>query len=515
MKRYLPWLLSALSGVLAFLGYIGFDHFYLNWFFLLPLLWAIRETSSKRAFFLGWTAGTVGHAGGFYWFIHMLSVFAGMNLVFSAVGLLLFAAFNGLSFALFAWTLRRTGTDRMQHIWWTAPVIWTGIENIYPFIFPNFIGASQYPLLYITQIVDITGILSLSYILIWCNAVLYMLMRSAINRNRLRPAPILIFCLALIITCIYGRMRIAGIDAQVEAAPKLTTVLIQTGLGETARHRDPGNFLSAHRKMTQTAEQAHSSNKPDLIVWPETVVNTPISRSLKGLPPRLFGTVATPLLFGAITADTKGKCGGKFISALLIDSKGAIKAIYDKQILVPFGEYIPFADRLPALYRLLPYTSCFQPGNRPSAVPFGPYRLSVNICYEDLFPGLIRKNMTADANRTSDLPNAIFNLTNDSWYGDTVEPKQHLILASFRAIEHRRALVRATNTGISAIIDPAGRITRRTGQWTAEILKGHVPMMTGRTFFSLTGNWFGWSATLLALSLLYLFRKVHSGTHKR
>ena len=97
------------------------------------------------------------------------------------------------------------------------------------------------------------------------------------------------------------------------------------------------------------------------------------------------------------------------------------------------------------------------------------------------------------------IPEAMFNLTNDSWYGNTVEPMEHLTLASFRAIEHRRPLVRATCTGISAIIDPVGRITHRSGQWTKETLIGRIPMMHGRTAYAILGDWAGWLCAILAL----------------
>jgi apolipoprotein N-acyltransferase len=97
------------------------------------------------------------------------------------------------------------------------------------------------------------------------------------------------------------------------------------------------------------------------------------------------------------------------------------------------------------------------------------------------------------------VPEAMFNLTDDSWYGNTVEPMEHLALASFRSIEHRRPLVRATNTGVSAIIDPVGRLDHRSVQWTKETLVGRIPMMHGRTVYAILGDWIGWLCAILAL----------------
>ena len=100
--------------------------------------------------------------------------------------------------------------------------------------------------------------------------------------------------------------------------------------------------------------------------------------------------------------------------------------------------------------------------------------------------------------REHHIPHVMFNLTNDSWYGKTVEPMEHLALASFRSIEHRRSLVRATNTGISAFVDPAGRIAKRSGLWTRETLVDRVPKMQGRTVYALLGDWIGWLCALLS-----------------
>jgi apolipoprotein N-acyltransferase len=251
-----------------------------------------------------------------------------------------------------------------------------------------------------------------------------------------------------------------------------------------------------------------------LVIWPESVSLYPLSRKLKRLPRDLFGYTRKPLLFGTITAEKRNGEIQKYASALLADEQNNVLGIYDKRILVPFGEYIPFGDIFPVLYKLLPYTSRLRSGKSSLPLPFGEYSLSLNICYEDLFYGLVRQNMTADIPRGKAPPHAIINLTNDSWYGDTTEPLEHLVLASFRSIEHRRALVRATNTGISAIVDPVGRLEKRTGQWTQETLVGEVPMMTGRTIFSHAGNWFGWSITAFVLALIGLSFKPNEKTVK-
>jgi apolipoprotein N-acyltransferase len=166
-------------------------------------------------------------------------------------------------------------------------------------------------------------------------------------------------------------------------------------------------------------------------------------------------------------------------------------------VLVPFGEYIPFGDVFPQFYSWSPYSGRFWKGENASPMVLSGRALSVNICYEDIFPGHVRMLMQGGPEQR--IPEALFNITNDSWYGDTVQPMEHLVLASFRSIEHRRTLVRSTNTGISAIVDPAGRIEKRTGQWTRETLSGKMPLMQGRTVYGLLGDWLGWLCAAIVL----------------
>ena len=148
---------------------------------------------------------------------------------------------------------------------------------------------------------------------------------------------------------------------------------------------------------------------------------------------------------------------------------------------------------------------------------FGGRVLSVSICYEDIFPGQIRSLMRGG--RDHRIPEVMLNLTNDSWYGKTVEPMEHLALASFRSIEHRRSLVRGTNTGVSAFVDPVGRLVKLSGLWTKETLVDRVPMMRGRTIYAVLGDWLGWACGILSISgigrVIYLSRRRGQPLHGR
>lgn len=210
----------------------------------------------------------------------------------------------------------------------------------------------------------------------------------------------------------------------------------------------------------------------------------------------------TPLLFGALTQQADaGNTMRIYNSALLVDRDGAVRGRYDKVYLLLFGEYLPFSDTFPFLKKLLPESSDFRPGSTVGVFQLGDARMGVLICYEDIIPSFTRRVAQAG-------PNVFVNVTNDAWFGKTMEPYLHLQLAVFRTIEHRRALVRSTNTGISAFVDPAGRLLQQTSLEGAETLVWDVPLMEMPTIYGRIGDVFAWACCALGLLLLGVSRLV-------
>ncbi len=500
LRRWKPWALALLCGILGPLGYVGFDQFYLQWIFLVPLMWAFREASPKRAFFLAWFGGTFAHAGGFYWIAGMLVQFAHLPWALGVAGLIGIAAINALSFGVWGWAVRRLQVDLGWHPWWTAPVLWVAVEHAYPFLFPNYLGASQYLVPALTQIADLTGILGVTAWLVWTNSTVFTAIEWRLARSALPRRALISYGVATVLVLGYGLLRIAEVEAQIEAAPKIKVGLVQTNIGAAAKHHDSRASMRMHQDMSVELEKREDL---DLIVWPEGAYNASVRRGIRQLSQRQVGIDHTPLLLGALTREVVEREPRLYNSALVLDAQRNVMGSYDKRVLVPFGEYIPLGDSFPILYKWSPYSRRYHFGQSKAPLPLDGFRLSTNICYEDLFPGLIRdlmiSGLSGDQAPKRPLPHAIVNITNDSWYGNSTEPMEHLVLASFRAIEHRRPLIRSTNTGISAIVDPVGRFTARSGQWTREVVIGDAPMMTGRTLFSRLGNWFGWSVFVIAL----------------
>ena len=495
IQQALPWIAAVSGGILLFLGYAGFDHYYLAWICLVPVLWAIRDQRPGRAFLIGWVAGIAGHAGGFYWVSGMFREFAGMSWPLASLGLLLLAAANGIVFAVWAWATRLITRDSGWNLVWVSPVVWTAVEAFWPVMFPNYLGASQYRLSHLTQIADLTGILGATFLVVYVNSALYSIAARCFENQRFAWRQALLFVSVVAAVAAYGEFRIRSVERQVMLAEKLTVGLVQTNRGAGDKRLDPESLLREHQEMSRTL----AGTAPlDLIVWPESVCFIERMSREGQLPSGLLGDLRIPTLFGAVLRLSQGGDTKSYNSALLADGTGRILGTYDKMVLVPLGEYIPFGDIFPRLYSLSPATGRFWAGESREPLRFGRHLLSVNICYEDIFPGHIRSLMGDGSDRP--IPEAMFNLTNDSWYGNSTEPIEHLALASFRSIEHRRSLVRATNTGVSAFVDPLGRIVSRSGIWTRETLVDRIPLMKGRTVYAWLGDWVGWVCALLALA---------------
>ena len=490
----LPWIAAAAGGVLAFLGYAGYDQFYLEWICLVPVLWAINGQTPGRAFLLGWVAGTVGHGGGFSWIVTMLRQFADAPVPLAVLALLLLAALNGLVFAVWAWATAWISRDAGWSVIWISPAIWTAAEKFWPQLFPNYLGASQYKLSLVTQIADLTGILGVTFLVIYTNSTVFAIIERVRSGQKRPWRPAIVFAAVIAAVLAYGSIRINMVDNAASAAQTLSVGLVQTNRGAGDKHVDQALFLREHQEMSRDLVQAQPL---DLIVWPESVLGIALPSRDGMLPPGLPGDLKTPVIFGAILRLDEGGERRLYNSAVLADKTGRIAGTYDKMVLVPFGEYIPFGDTFPSFYSWSPYSGRFWNGENRDPLRLDGRPLSVNICYEDIFPGQVRMLMQGGRDRL--IPEAMFNVTNDSWYGDTIQPLEHLVLASFRSIEHRRALVRSTNTGISAIVDPAGRIVQRTAQWKKASLSGKIPLMQGRTVYAVAGDWLGWVCGIIVL----------------
>lgn len=503
--------LAALSGVLYFLGFVGFDQSYLAWIALAPLLVAMDGVvTGRRVLLISWLMGWVTHLGGYYWTVHLFVDFGQLPLPGAVLSYAALCAFQGGQFAVFgylAWLLsRRSGLS----IGWCAPIALIAAEFIYPLIFPSYTANSQAwnPLL--IQIVDLGGVLLLSGVIALVNGAIadaVLAMRNRQSLPRLLPATALG---ALLATIGYGAWRMPQIDARDRAAAQLKVAVVQANVGESNKHLNIEEGTALYRAMT---DEAMSVPGIGLIVWPESGLNQFVNLN-ENLTGQVASDVKTPMIIGALRAETDAVSGQEkyWNSIVALRPGGDIAGSYDKVKLLAFGETLPGYEWFPGAWdwllkqNILPFSQVFTPGASYRPLPVGPYRISADVCYEDILPRHMRNLMGAVDERGM-RPHAMFNGTNDSWYGP-VEPRIHLALSAFRAVEHRRWLVRSTATGISAFIDANGRIVEHSEFEREQTLIHDVPMIdAGPTVYGVIGDAVGWLALLVIVGVLVNARR--------
>jgi apolipoprotein N-acyltransferase len=478
-------LLPTLSGVLYFLSWIGFGIWPLAFVCFVPLLWSLREATPRRALWLGAWMGFVTHLGGYTWLIHLLTVFAYAPLPLAVLGYLLVCAGQGLLFGAMAlvlvWVGRRTRWPAAALL----PLSLVAVEFAFPLLFQSYTGVALMPLLPLVQIADLGGVLMLSALQALVNGALFDALESY-RMGRATPWRAMSASLiGLLGSGAYGYWQLNRIQALEQAAPKVTVGLAQPDVGEAELHDNPDASVRALRE--QTAElQVRGA---ELVIWPEVGFNTRLIRPGDSDGSAITGGIPAAVIAGVLRADGKDLWN----SALMIDEKGRTGDHYDKIQLLAFGEYIPGGDWFPKLYEWSPLASHLARGTSTAALRWRNWRFATFICYEDILPAIVRATM---ADHGAGRAHAMVNLTNDSWYGAGHEQEEHLMLAAVRTIEHRRWLLRATSTGISAFVDATGRVVERIGQDRRGVAVREVPMMEGTTPYQVLGDWPGWAALL-------------------
>jgi apolipoprotein N-acyltransferase len=503
--------LAVLSGALYFLGFAGFNQWVLAFLAYVPFAEMLRRAPTGRsAFGFGLLMGLTTHLGGYYWIPTTLSHFGGFPYPISLAMNVVLCSWGGLSFALLAWGLKR---------WWMAggrpfPSLAVGVvfvEWAYPLLFPSYLANSFWQVPLMIQICDLGGTLLLSAVVVLVSTALYLALRWVLEgrTGRFPVLPAAVAAGALAATLLYGWVRIDQLDAAAAGEPPLRVGVVQVNMGMFEKHEKVREGILRHVEDSLPLQDAGV----DLLIWPESAYNGilravpgepvgehlgkldlphPLGEILPGAPPAAGGAprreIHTPVLLGAVRRQVGSDRSRHFNSAFLIDGGGTVLGTYDKTHLLAFGEYLPFGETFPWLYDLSPHSGRWTPGSRLDSLPLGPWRIGPLICYEDVLPGFVRSLV-----RKSD-PHLLVNITNDAWFGDTTEPEIHLALSVFRSVEHRRWMVRATNSGISAVIDPVGRVVARTGQMSRETLSHTVRWRRAVTLYGVLGDWPGWIA---------------------
>lgn len=466
-------LLCVLSGTLLFLSCADFDIWPLCWIGMVPLLWVLLDDDglprTKNPFFYGMVTGIFANGGGFYWIVGLLQRFGHLPWIAAAPLFLLLVAYQALTFGLFALIVCRLRAHIGVKVTWLAPLVWVACELCVPYVFPWYLSITQAWVPTVIQIADITGPLGVSFLLVLSNGALFDVLHAlgrAKPGRRLRAflgAPLL--AVATIVLCLlYGTVRIRQVDAQRASAEKVRVGVVQANVGIHEKFV-PGLREQQHNLHLSLSKEL-SDKGADLLVWPESSYPYPLLRPVPGDfsdrdARKVQRGYSTPIFFGALTVGrTPDGDMDIYNTAVLFDKQGKTVGTFDKNFLLIFGEYLPFAHELAWLRELIPAISNFSRGTETTTFPFElrgkRYSLGPMICYEDIIPAFGRR-LFSDKNP----PNLMVNITNDAWFGATSEPYEHLALAVYRAVEHRVELVRAVNTGVSAFIDAAGRVYQK------------------------------------------------------
>jgi len=495
IREQLP---AAVSGILIALAFPKPDLFGLAWIGFVPLLLSLWGKDRRQAFVSGYVFGLFYFFGTLYWIYHSINHFGGVSLVPSVCIVFLLCLYLGLYPAIFAFIYTSMiGRTRLPALL-ISPVAWVTLELLRSYAFTGFpwssIGYSQYKFLHMIQIADITGIYGISFLVLAVNGAVVdlMLLRKRTKKMPLFPTSYTLIGMALLAALLvsvfgYGVWRL-GQDREGET---FRASVIQGNI-EQDKKWDPAfqkEVLDAYFGLSQKAAES----MPGLIVWPETAVpflygyDSKHTEELVEFQKKLGANL---LLGGVMVNEAGTKPSLLSNSAVLLDRGGKAIYKYDKMHLVPFGEYVPLRKVLFFIDKIVEGIGDYVPGRSyiRAGTEFGSF--ATLICYEIIFPGMVRKFYTKGGD-------FIVTITNDAWFGKTAGPYQHFSMAVFRAIENRKPVIRSANTGISGFIDASGRIISKTALFTRETSTAEIKTDRTLTFYTKYGDLFSFLCVVL------------------
>jgi apolipoprotein N-acyltransferase len=508
-----PPIASILSGLALAAAQPGVGWGHVAWLALVPLAWAIDGEGLGKAFALGWIAGYAFFLFELRWIPGTIVRASAVSEPLAVAALLTLGAVLAIYFGAFAVSLRfwqsRSGRSGIV----AATVFWTSLEFIRsnaflpcPWALVGYaIGDSRS----LTQILDVTGVFGATALVVAVNQAIY----AAVFRRGGRSAAALFVVVGVVVaTATYGEMRRADLARRpVEGTVRIG--MVQPAI-DPNRKWDPAardEVLDVSEALSREAV----ANGAAFVVWPEASAPYVFAEdALYDRDPERFATdrrdrnrttafvreLGVPLLIGsAVVVPTRagrGEVWNSLNRSMLLSTDGSVSAVYDKTILVPFGEYVPWPRLFFFVDKLVPGVGSFVPGDGPTYFALGDERFAVLVCYEAIFADYARRMVDGGAA-------FLVNQTNDAWFGDSAAPIEHLAAARLRAVENHVPLVRVANTGISALVDVDGRVTARMSLGERGVTIVDVPLRrSAPTFYTLHGDAFAKVSTLAAAALL-------------
>jgi apolipoprotein N-acyltransferase len=497
--------LAIASGILLVLGFPPFDLYPLAWVSIVPLMIALWEKKFKASFILGTITGFVYFIGTIYWVFNSMYYYGYVPAVLSLLLLialcLYLGAYVGIFSVFFNYLSRRS---RIPNVF-IVPILWVTLEFVRTYALTGFpwsaIGYSQYKFLTLIQAADITGVYGISFLvtsfngLIFDVAVCWPKRSSRMPLFARWPITISIALYAVIITSAlaYGTWRLKTAESGREIKATVVQGNIEQGKKWDSRFKQ--EVIDTYMQLSINA----STDKPDIIVWPESALPF-IYGYEKELTEEFHAfqrELGSYLLFGSMTVKNIDK--GKPLlanSAVMVSPEGNVLPVYDKIHLVPYGEYVPLKSIFPFIKKLTVGIGDFVHGEGPVIMETPFARIGNLICYEIIFPGLVRKFADKDAD-------ILVTITNDAWFGRTSAPYQHFSMAVFRAVENRVPVIRAANTGVSGFIDPMGKIRSKSDIFVKTVMKDEVKVGAfGKSFYTRYGDLFTFLCIISSVLLI-------------
>jgi apolipoprotein N-acyltransferase len=477
---------SILSGILLVLSFPKFGAGFVAWIALIPLIYAIKESRRlSEGFVLGFISGIICHIGVLYWITYAVVHYGNLPYYAGISAMMLLALYLSLYIAIFASGCVYFRNKRIPLVF-AAPALWTCLEYAKSHLFTGFpwenLAHSQYLYSPLIQIADITGIYGITFMIVMVNIMIYNLLTTKpVNKMIMRE--VIVGCFIILITCTYGFVKISHIENSMKQADSIDVAVIQGSIDQNIKWNP--QFQKETIDIYKNLSLMKALSGASLIIWPETA--TPFFfQDADNLHREVVDVAKSSkswLLFGSPSYVKNGDALSFLNSAFLLSPDGRIMGQYDKVHLVPYGEYVPLRRIFPFISKLAVGVGDFASGTGFFPIYMGHHRLGVLICYEGIFPeaGRSYKNAGADL---------LVNITNDAWYGPTSAPYQHLSMTIFRAVENRLYVVRAANTGISAVIDPTGKIVSRTKLFEKTFLRETVKFTNDKTLYMLYGDVF-------------------------
>ena len=481
-----PWLpratLLAGAALAVALAFPPTDWEALVWVALVPLFVTAVSCPLRVAFGWGWLYGTIHFLALLHWLDFTFRTYSDIPWPLTWGPTLALAGYCGLYVGAVAGAMSWLARPSIGWALAASPFLWVGGEWIRGHLFGGFpwglLGYSQYLSLPVIQLAELAGVYGVSLVIVAANAALagcLVLSRRAAVKGVVLAAALLIAAVG------FGAWRLSAPAPVGETRVAIMQPSIEQPLKFVPGHA--ATTVAIYLNLTRRA----GAERPQLIVWPETTLPAPLARDpeMAKTLKSLSAAIGAPLLVGSI--DIEGKAPPKLRNSAFLLTERGIVGRYDKIRLVPFGEFVPLSGLIGFVRSWAQFIAELEPGSRASVFSGPPAPFAVVICYEGIFPELVREFVKGGAR-------LIVNMTNDAWFGRTAGPWQHLAMYPFRAIEHRVAVVRAANTGVSAFIAPSGHIGRHTALFERTVITELVPLRTVETIYSRFGDWLAYLA---------------------